>query len=71
MRHDPKGMLRRPHVPLARQGAVGCTPRLSLRLEKLLAATTAVLCPLSPIGQKCGAGFGHPKGQGENAGLMS
>lgn len=71
MRHDPKGTLRRPHVPLAQQGAVGCTPKLSLRLEMLLAATTAVLYLLSPVGQKCGVGFGHPKGQGKNAGLMN
>ena len=71
MRHDPEGMLRRPHVPLARQGAAGCTPKSSLRLEKRLAATAAALYPLCPVGQKCGVGSGHPKGQGENAGLMN
>lgn len=71
MRHDPKGKLRRLRVPLALQGAAGCTPKLSLHLEMLLAATTAVLYPLSPVGRKCGEGFGHPKGQGKNAGLMN
>lgn len=71
MRRDPKGKLRRLRVPLAPRGAVGCTPKSSLHLEMLLAAATAVLYPLSPVGQKCGVGFGHPKGQGKNAGLMN
>ena len=71
MLRDPKGMRLRPHAPLGLQGAVGCTQKSWLHLEMLLAATAAVLYLLSPVGQKCGVGFGHPIGQGENAGLMS
>lgn len=60
-----------PHAPLGRKGEVGCTQKLWLHLEMLLAAITVVLCLLSPVGLKCGVGFGHPKQQGRNVRLMS
>lgn len=71
MLHDPKGMQRRLHALLGLKGGVGCTRMSWLHLETLLAATAVVLYLPSPIGQKCGVGFGYPKWQGRNARLVS
>jgi hypothetical protein len=71
MLHDPKGMRLHPHAPLGPKGEGGCTLKLWLHLEMLLAATAVVLYLPSPVGLKCGVGFDHPKWQGKNARLMS
>lgn len=71
MRRDPKGMRLRPHALLGLKGGVAYTRKSWLHSEMLLAATAVVLYLLSPVGQKCGVGFGHPKWQGRNARLIS
>ena len=72
MRHDPRGMRLHLRALLGLKGGVECTPKSWLHLETLLAATAVVLCPLSPTEQRCGVGFGHPKGSGrKDARLMS
>lgn len=61
MLHDPKGMRLHPRALLGLRGEEGCIQMLWLHLEMLPAATAAVLYLPSPVGLKCGVGFGHPK----------
>lgn len=71
MLHDPEGMQLRLHALLGLKGEEGCTLMSWLHLAMLLAAAVVGLYLPSPVEQKCGVGFGHPKHQGRNAKLMN
>lgn len=64
MLHDPEGMQPHPRALLGPKGEGGCTQKLLLRWEMLLAATIVALYQPFPVEPKCGVGSGHPETQG-------